>query len=225
MSNSAPVLSRPRRAKTFTNRISASFTPQNDKNRRLRYFATFGEVDAVEYYLDLGADINNGRADGYKDVAGTTALMVAAWDEAQGSRKHLETVKLLIDRGADLNLQRSNGDTALILATEKGHTEIVKLLIDSGANLNLKNNNGETALMIARQHNYMDIIDLIESALPVSNMVVRSVNEKGEGAAPLQKAVASEFIQPNVVLPGQVAAGRTRKYKSRRRRATRKRFN
>jgi len=46
---------------------------------------------------------------------------------------HTETVKLLLDRGANLHFQTPNGDTALDLAVKDGHTKTVELLLEKGA--------------------------------------------------------------------------------------------
>ncbi|KAK4168218.1 hypothetical protein QBC43DRAFT_359993 [Cladorrhinum sp. PSN259] len=49
---------------------------------------------------------------------------------------HLAVVKLLLDKGADLEARGSEyGQTPLIWAAENGHDAIVKLLLDRGANL------------------------------------------------------------------------------------------
>jgi ankyrin repeat protein len=45
-----------------------------------------------------------------------------------------------------LDLQLTNGATALILASYKGYTKVVRLLLDKRANPNLKSNEGKTAL-------------------------------------------------------------------------------
>ncbi len=42
-----------------------------------------------------------------------------------------------------------DGDTALMLAAERGHIELVKVLLKNGADVNAANLNGETALMRA----------------------------------------------------------------------------
>ena len=49
---------------------------------------------------------------------------------------HTETVKLLLDRGADIHAWN---DYALRLAAENGHTETVKLLLDRGADIHAGN--------------------------------------------------------------------------------------
>ena len=43
---------------------------------------------------------------------------------------HAEIVELLIEKGADIDIQNEEGFTALMLAREKGHVEIESLLTD-----------------------------------------------------------------------------------------------
>lgn len=61
-----------------------------------------------------------------------------------------QTLTLLVDKGANLDAQDKNGDTALALATEDGAVEAVQFLLSKGANPNLRNVNGRTALGKAR---------------------------------------------------------------------------
>ena len=66
---------------------------------------------------------------------------------------HLEIVKLLIEKGANINAQDDDDWTALMDASRKGHLEIVKLLIANKiANINAQDNYGRTALMFASQN-------------------------------------------------------------------------
>ena len=44
-----------------------------------------------------------------------------------------EIVKLLIEKGADVNRAAEDGEAPLFWATKNGHTEIVKLLKAAGA--------------------------------------------------------------------------------------------
>ena len=62
-----------------------------------------------------------------KDDEGNTALMKAAFEGRP------ESVKVLLEAGADVNAKAPDGWTALMKATERGHTEIVKLLKEAGA--------------------------------------------------------------------------------------------
>lgn len=49
----------------------------------------------------------------------------------------LEAVKLLLDRGADVNIQAGKHGTALQAAASKGYQDIVKLLLDHDAEVNI----------------------------------------------------------------------------------------
>ena len=86
---------------------------------------------------------------------GLTALMLAArWGKT-------EVVKLLLDRGADIETKDNNGQTALMLATQSGNTEIVELLLDRDANIEAKNYHGNTALMLAAGRGNTEIVKLL----------------------------------------------------------------
>lgn len=91
------------------------------------------------------------------DEEGKTPLILATMHDKYG---HFNKVaKLLIDSGADLDIQDKKGMTALMGAIynakndknldKESSKEIAKLLIESGANLKLKNNNGKTAYDMA----------------------------------------------------------------------------
>ena len=52
----------------------------------------------------------------------------------QHGEGRIEIVRMLIDEGADVNLQHTGeGQTALIRASWSDNTEIVRMLIDEGA--------------------------------------------------------------------------------------------
>jgi len=73
---------------------------------------------------------------------------------------YAEISKLLLEKGADKDLQRNDGSTALIIASKNGHTDLVTLLLNSGANPGLKDSEGKTALDYAGNQ---DIKSLLEN--------------------------------------------------------------
>lgn len=85
-----------------------------------------------------------------------TCLMLAA------SHGRFETAKLLIQVGADVNLQDEDGSTALMCATEHGHVDIVQhLLTQESCDPNLTDNDGSTALKVALEAGQKDIAVLL----------------------------------------------------------------
>lgn len=69
---------------------------------------------------------------------GKSALHAAA------ERGNAEYIKILLERGADINIQNEEGYTPLMKAIYRENPETVKLLLDNGADVNIKTNNGET---------------------------------------------------------------------------------
>ncbi|MGL4652687.1 ankyrin repeat domain-containing protein [Cetobacterium sp.] len=74
---------------------------------------------------------------------------------------HIEIVKLLLEYGADTNIQTDTGATALGFASQNGHIEIVKLLLEYGADTNIQTDTGATALGFALQNGHIEIVKLL----------------------------------------------------------------
>ena len=99
--------------------------------------AQSGDIVLMKLLLEHGADPS--ISTDHK----VTPLMVASgigWVEGVtyewSPQAHLETVKLLLDLGADVNAQDTlDGRTALMGAAHKGRNDVVKLLVEHGADL------------------------------------------------------------------------------------------
>ena len=126
---------------------AAQATPPETKAEELSAAARRGDAAAVKKLLDEGVDPNT------KFRYGVTALTYAC------DHGHLEVVKVLVERGADLNVKDTfYGSTPLGLAITPAqkkrpeHTEIAKLLIAKGAQgkdqaLSSAVSEGDTALV------------------------------------------------------------------------------
>ncbi|KAL8275295.1 hypothetical protein Esti_000744 [Eimeria stiedai] len=74
-----------------------------------------------------------------------TALHFAA------DRGFVDIVRLLIDRGADVNHTDDSGETPLHVAIAADQDEIVAMLIDAGADTSIKNNEGNSCAELLEQ--------------------------------------------------------------------------
>jgi ankyrin repeat protein len=104
-------------------------------------FAGVGNTEGVRHLLDLGADVAavDEEGDGYWGIAKrSTALHVAAW------RARHSTVKLLVERGAPVDVPDSRGRTPLMLAVracvdsywcDRRSPESVATLLAAGASI------------------------------------------------------------------------------------------
>lgn len=61
----------------------------------------------------------------------------------------IDNVKILLDKGADINAKDKEGRTALITAAMNGHPVTMKLLLNRGAEINIKDKENKTALIRA----------------------------------------------------------------------------
>ena len=76
---------------------------------------------------------------------------------------HIEAVKMLVNKGADVNAKMtSNGYTALMAASYKGQFEVVKMLLAEGADVNARASDGMTALDAAAKGGHSDVIAILK---------------------------------------------------------------
>ena len=78
-----------------------------------------------------------------------------------GKLKSAKEIEVLIQQGADVNVQVNNGWTALIWAAEKGHKEIVEMLLEGGADVNIKSDDGYTALIWASREGHKEVVEML----------------------------------------------------------------
>lgn len=157
-------------------KVNIDFT-DNDGETLLNMAACAGYADIAKLLIAKGANINS------CNKSGDTALMLAsrgnhgsivellldsdldAQDRdgctALSLTRDCYVVNLLINQGANVNIQSKHGLNLLMLASASGYIDIVELLIERNANLDLKNAAGGTALMIAAFNGHIDIIELL----------------------------------------------------------------
>ena len=110
-----------------------------------------GDEQAVAAWLDEGGGVD-ARCAEHDDA---TLLMAAA----AGGQEAM--VRMLLQRGASVNLRNSFGSPALTHAAANGHTTIVQALLDAKADASLQATNGITALMMAEHQKHPAIAQLL----------------------------------------------------------------
>jgi len=70
-------------------------------------------------------------------------------------------VKLLLDKGAELETKDDSSQTPLSWAARNGHEAIVKLLLDKGAELETKDDSSQTPLSWAAENGHEAIVKLL----------------------------------------------------------------
>ena len=144
-----------------------------------------GNLPAARALLESGVDVD--KTYDYDEDEDTTATSLAAIEG------YAAMVKLLIEKGADLNFNDVNlGATALLEAARLGHSLCAMELIKAGADLDITDIFGRTPLMIAagapRGH------DIIVGLLINSGADVHRVDDDGKTALTLAEAAAARDL-------------------------------
>jgi ankyrin repeat protein len=88
--------------------------------------AHLGHVEVVQTLIRAGAPLD------HVNTLGWTAL-IESIVLGDGGLRHTETLRVLIEAGADVNLPDRDGRTPLALARDRGHIAMVLLLQQAGA--------------------------------------------------------------------------------------------
>ncbi len=129
----------------------ASFAMEGDQQVEYTEALRDGNVKMVKKYLDAGTDVN-------EKFFAWEALQIAA------NKNQLAVVKLLAERGADINYQHPMTKmTAASMAAYDGYTEVVKYLASKGADLNLKLRGDVSILRAVRDTGNTKMVELLVS--------------------------------------------------------------
>jgi ankyrin repeat protein len=103
---------------------------------------------------------------------------------------HCGIVRLLLERGADVNALRFRNTSSLQLAARNGHIDVVRLLLEKGADVNILGLDARTALHDALEHGHVKVADLLLDATVSAN--VGQVDDLGKTA--LHSAVLKGYV-------------------------------
>jgi ankyrin repeat protein len=108
-----------------------------------------GGADQLAQYVDAGLPPN------LTNEKGDTLLILAAY------HNHPETVRVLVERGAELDRANDRGQTALAAAVFRKNAETVNILLAGGADPNA---GGPSAVEMAKFFDLPEMLALLEAA-------------------------------------------------------------
>lgn len=105
-----------------------------------------GSFEPIELLINAGADVNS------QNRSGHSPIMIGF---------NSKISEFLINNGARVDLQSTNGRTALTAHIEQGNLDVVNLILDNGADVDVQDNAGKTALMECLCWDQLEICDLL----------------------------------------------------------------
>ena len=118
----------------------------------LMWAVTNQNYDIVKYFIENGADLSA------KSNKGNTPFLLYF---VIGNIVDIEILKLLIEKGCDVNTKNYSEESALhFVLKNRFDFEHLKILVENGADINVKDKNGKTALMYAYK---MEVVDYLIS--------------------------------------------------------------
>ena len=115
----------------------------------------YSNKEVISLLIKLGIYLN------HQDKRGTTAIHFTCM------HKDIETLKDILQNGADVNIEDNYGNQAMWTATfnARGEYSIVKLIKKFGANANHKNKTGRSPLDFAKQLNDEELISILSNGI------------------------------------------------------------
>ncbi|KAM6510260.1 hypothetical protein FALCPG4_017884 [Fusarium falciforme] len=133
--------------------------------------ANNGEKEILERLINAKADVN--RLGGEYN---STPLTYAAMYLPQ------ESLRSILDAGADINFADDDGDTPLILAARSPDAKSVQFLLDRGADVLLRNNSNDNALDVAMATEDINCIKAVAQHVSAIMEALRVAMEGGDAA-------------------------------------------
>jgi len=130
--------------------LTKSYSPDGWTPLHLAGF--FNHPALAEALLTYGADVH---------AQSRNALANAPIHAAAAGRSR-ESVRILLEHGADANARQHGGWTALHSAAQVGDSELVRLLIASGADVQARADNNQSALDLAMTGGHQAVVDVLD---------------------------------------------------------------
>lgn len=134
-------------ARYMVQRGGCVYNKEEDGSTCLHHAAKIGNLEMVGLLLSTGqVDVNA------QDSGGWTPIIWAA------EHKHIEVIRMLLTRGADVTLTDNEENICLHWASFTGSAAIAEVLLNARCDLHAVNYHGDTPLHIAARESYHDCV-------------------------------------------------------------------
>jgi len=135
--------------------MGVSFNDEHREHALQEAIRWDASIPVVESILQMDVDVDR-RTEQPEHRRGYTALM-----HLLRRRNHIDHVALLLEYGADINVQSAGGTTPLMVAAYNvENPAIVEMLLDHGADINLTDSSGRTARWYIQDNEYLLYTDV-----------------------------------------------------------------
>ena len=134
---------------------------------RVRNAALRGKTQALCDLLSRGVTFDLPDTLGRTPLSWAAAPSMERWHDCRGppvGSGQEDTVKALLEAGANIESKCHDGRTPLAWAAVEGHSAVVKILLDAGANANVLDKDGKSAWELAREWYHFMVAKTLEES-------------------------------------------------------------
>ncbi|XP_075684046.1 uncharacterized protein LOC142652280 [Rhinoderma darwinii] len=168
------------------------------------------QVDArtKENYTALHIAVENCKPQVVQTLLGFGAQVQPKGGKDQETPLHIaarikdgeKVAEILLRSGADVNVERANGETAMHVAAQYGNIKMIRALMEEGGEVTRQSQASENALHTAVRHCHLPIVEVIlnyltnERSQADAVACVNQPNQEGETSLHLAAAVSKDMI-------------------------------
>ncbi|XP_072321881.1 protein TANC1-like isoform X2 [Eucyclogobius newberryi] len=166
--------------------------------------ASLGHTQVVRSLLDLKDEQLAVQMDAHDSLWGETVLSAAA------GRGRMDICRLVLDRGAELDVANRRGMVPLLSASKHGHSQVAEMLLKQGVDLNVTDKQGRNALILAASEGHISTIDLLlAKGASLSSADQEGLTALSWACIKTQKAAVQHLVEAGADLNHPDRQGRT----------------